>query len=162
MWDADIPAWLVDLAISAFWGLTASCPRTRAASVYWLCPSLSNVPPSLAPTYQGDWSPCSCRHPRRLQFCLPAKQNAPSGLLRQSLLQPPSSQPAVSAKPPTTMPTHRSSEVSCKVRNISPSDPFSRGGKEKEPTIQKIRASDVSNWSLMDCICFRCSAAGRP
>lgn len=155
MWDSDVPAWLVDLAISAFWGLSISCPRARAASIYQPCPSLSNVHPSSPPLTKGTGArapvaildfPCSFSLlPGSLQLCLPAKQNASSGLLRRSLLQPPSSQTPVPIKPPTTMPTHRSSEVSCKIRNISPSDPFSRGGKEKEPTIQKIRASNISN-----------------
>nr|KAF6318615.1 hypothetical protein mPipKuh1_008615 [Pipistrellus kuhlii] len=50
---------------------------------------------------------------------------------RRSLLQQASSQTPVSTQPPTTTPTPGSSEVSCKIRNISLGDPCSRGDGEK-------------------------------
>lgn len=79
----------------------------------------------------------------------PAKWNAASGRLRgQLLLRLASSQTAVSAEPPTTIPTHRSSDVSCKIRNISHGDPFSRGDGERKPTVQETRANSISSWSL--------------
>ena len=84
-----------------------------------------------------------------LRRASPAKRNAASGRLwGQLLLRLASSQTAVSAEPPTTIPTHRSSDVSCKIRNISHSDPFSRGDGERKPTVQETRANSISSWSL--------------
>ena len=84
-----------------------------------------------------------------LRCASPAKRNAASGRLQgQLLLWLASSQTAVSAEPPTTIPTHRSSDVSCKIRNISHGDPFSRGDGERKPTVQETRANSISSWSL--------------
>lgn len=122
-------------------GLSASCPRQGLPRFTSLHSSLSNMQPNPPPLTKGTgalllapfWiflalflsllevfnSTPSCQAAR---FSWPG---------RRSLLQLASSQTPVSAQPPTTTPTHGSSEVSCKIRNISLGDPCSRGDGEK-------------------------------
>ena len=128
------------------WGL---CQLPRVAASVYLPPGVGGggVAGFLAPS----WIFLSHALPpgSLLRRASPAKWNAASGRLWGQLLpRLASSQTAVSAEPPTTIPTHRSSDVSCKIRNISHGDPFSRGDGERKTTVQETRANNFSSWSL--------------
>lgn len=157
--DADVPAWLMDYVVQASRGV-CQLPQSFTS----LRPSLSGVqplPPPLARGLEPLLLAPSRIFPALVLSLLEgsdARPLLPSRMLLlacrggQPLLQLARSQTSVSAEPPTMIPTHRSLEVSCKIRNISHGDPFSRGDGEKKPTVQEIRANSISSWSLMDSI----------
>lgn len=127
MRDSDVPAWLMDSTLPASLEPLCQLPRGQSCLCLPACIFTLQCASHPTPNYQGNCSFCFWHHPgfsllffspfwKSATLCLPAKQKASSALPRRSLLlQSASAQTPVSTEPPTMIPTHRSSKMSCKI-----------------------------------------------